>query len=220
MSETIIELDEISFGNPNQEQLEYIKKVNYLDILFEELSTYTFPKNSSEATKEELNNIVDSIKALEGKTEYIKRYKTYDAHLKRYFIEGLLKGEEDEKEVKELVNSVMEDIKPLLIKLKYHFQRPRPNQLAQYYKLKLFPYQSISADSPSFPSGHAYQGRILTEVLGNRYPKTYSFMQKVFNDISYSRIYMGLHYQSDIDVAIFCADRVLANKEFRQKYKL
>jgi hypothetical protein len=213
-------LDEITFGNPNLEQLDYIKKDNYLDSLFEELSTYTFPKNSSEATREELNHIVDCIKALEGKEEYIKRYKTYDAHLKKYFIDGINKGMDNEDEVKELVNSIMEDIKPLLIKLKYHFQRPRPNQLAEYYKLKLFPYQSVSADSPSFPSGHAYQGRILTEVLGNRYPKTYAFMQKVFNDICYSRVYMGLHYQSDIDVAIFCADRVLANKEFKQKYKL
>ena len=213
-------LDEITFGNPNIEQLAYIQKESYLDYLFEELSTYTFPKNSSEATKEELNQIVDCLATLEGKEEYIKRYKTYDAHLKKYFIDGLVKGLENEDEVKVLVNDIMEDIKPLLVKLKYHFQRPRPNQLAQYYKLKLFPYQSISADSPSFPSGHSFQGRILTEVLGNRYPKTYSFMQKVFKDISYSRLYMGLHYQSDIDVAIFSADRVLADKEFKQKYKL
>lgn len=213
-------LDEITFGNPNIEQLEYIKKESYLDFLFEELSTYTFPKNSSEATQEELNQIVDSLRVLQGKEEFIKRYKTYDAHLKRYFIDGLLKGDVNENEIKELVNSVMEDIKPLLIKLKYHFQRPRPNQLANYYNLNLFPYQSISADSPSFPSGHAFQGRILTEVLGNRYPKTYAFMEKVFKDICYSRVYMGLHYQSDIDVAIFSADRVLATKEFKQKYKL
>lgn len=213
-------LDEITFGNPNVEQLEYIKKESYLDFLFEELSTYTFPKNSSEATQEELNQIVDSLRVLQGKEEFIKRYKTYDAHLKRYFIDGLLKGDVNENEIKELVNSVMEDIKPLLIKLKYHFQRPRPNQLANYYNLNLFPYQSISADSPSFPSGHAFQGRILTEVLGNRYPKTYAFMEKVFKDICYSRVYMGLHYQSDIDVAIFSADRVLATKEFKQKYKL
>ena len=213
-------LDEITFGNPNIEQLEYIKKESYLDFLFEELSTYTFPKNSSEATQEELNQIVDSLRVLQGKEEFIKRYKTYDAHLKRYFIDGLLKGDVNENEIKELVNSVMEDIKPLLIKLKYHFQRPRPNQLANYYNLNLFPYHSISADSPSFPSGHAFQGRILTEVLGNRYPKTYAFMEKVFKDICYSRVYMGLHYQSDIDVAIFSADRVLATKEFKQKYKL
>ena len=60
-------IDEISYGNPNIEQLKYISTNNYLDVLLEELSTYTFPKNSSEATQEELNEIVSYINTLEGK---------------------------------------------------------------------------------------------------------------------------------------------------------
>jgi hypothetical protein len=215
-----MELDDITYGNPNNIQLKYLEQESYLDKLFQELSTYTFPKNSSEATKEELNEIVDCIKTLDGKDEFIQRYKSYDRGLRQYFISGLVKGGEDEKQVSELVNSLIEDTLPLLTKLKFHFQRPRPYQLAQYYKLKLFPFPTMSADSPSFPSGHAYQGRILTEVIGNRYPKTYAFMQKVFNDICYSRLYLGVHYQSDIDVAVFCADKVLADKEFKTKFKL
>jgi hypothetical protein len=119
-----------------------------------------------------------------------------------------------------LVDSIIEDTLPLLIKLKYYHQRPRPFQLADYYKLKLFPYKSFSADSPSFPSGHSFQGKILTEVVGNHYPETYSYMKKLFDDISYSRLYLGLHYQSDIDVGIFCAEKVLELKEFKSKYKL
>ena len=215
-----MELDEITYGNPNNYQLGFISKESYLDSLFEELSTYTFPSNSSEATKEELNQIVDCLKTLEGKDEYIKRYQLYDTSLSAYFKHGLIKGGESEEKVLPLIDSLIEDTKPLLSKLKFHFQRPRPFQLAEYYKLKLFPYPSRTADSPSFPSGHAYQGRILTEVIGNLYPKTYAFMKDAFNDICYSRLYMGLHYQSDIDVAIFCADKVLANKEFKAKFKL
>lgn len=215
-----MELDDITYGNPNTIQLKFLQESNYLDTLFEELSTYTFPANSSEATKEELNEIVDALKTLEGKDEYIKRYQSYDKSISGYFKHGLIKGGEDEKKVIELVDSIVQDTLPLLTKLKFHFQRPRPYQLAEYYKLKLFSYPTLSSDSPSFPSGHAYQSRILTEVIGNHYPKTYAFMQKVFNDICYSRLYMGVHYQSDIDVAIFCADKVLANKEFKKKFKL
>lgn len=215
-----MELDDITYGNPNNIQLKFLQENNYLDVLFEELSTYTFPANSSEATKEELNEIVDAIKTLDGKDEYITRYKSYDKNLSGYFKHGLIKGGEDEKKVIELIDSIVKDTLPLLTKLKFNFQRPRPYQLAEYYKLKLFPFPSLSADSPSFPSGHAYQSRILTEVIGNHYPKTYAFMQKVFNDICYSRLYMGVHYQSDIDVAIFCADKVLANADFKKKFKL
>jgi hypothetical protein len=213
-------LDEITYGNPNRKQLSYLNKESYLDVLFEELKSYTFPKNSSDATKEELNQIVDATNLLASEEIYQKMYLTYDAHLVRFFKDGLVKSGEDEEKIDKLLNRLVEVTKPLLTKLKFNFQRPRPYQLAEYYKLKLFPFESRSADSPSFPSGHAYQGRIITEVIGNVFPQTYSAMQKIFEEICYSRLYMGLHYQSDIDVAIFCADKVLMNKEFIKDFGL
>jgi hypothetical protein len=213
-------LDEITYGNPNRKQLQELNKQTYLDVLFEELSSYTFPRNSSDATKEELNQIVEATNLLANEEVYQKMYLTYDAHLIRFFKEGLIKGGEEQEKVEKLLKRIVDETKPLLTKLKYHFQRPRPYQLAEYYKLKLFPFESKSADSPSFPSGHAYQSRIITEVLGNIFPQTYSAMQKIFEEICYSRLYMGLHYQSDIDVAIFCADKVLMNKEFIKDFGL
>jgi hypothetical protein len=213
-------LDSVTYGNPTQEQLAYMVKETYLDYLFDDLVPFRFPKNSSEATKEELNDIAEGIEKLKGSENHMKWYRIYDRGFKSYFIDGLKKEGIDEKEATELVNSVVEETKPLMMKLKYYFQRPRPHQLAEYYKLKLFPFESKSADSPSFPSGHAYQGKILTEVIGNRYPSLYANMQVVLSDICYSRVYMGLHYQSDIDVGIFCAEQVLTDLTFMGKYKL
>lgn len=213
-------LDLITYGNPTEEQLPYFTEESYLDVLFKELTSFTFPKNSSDSTKEELNQIVDSLKVIHDRQNYLDRYKVYDKHLKEYFIDGLVRGGQDKEEITKLVNEIMQDTRPLLTKLKYHFQRPRPYQLAQYYKLKLFPFKSYSADSPSFPSGHSYQAKILCEVIGNRYPKTYSFMQDILEEICYSRLYLGLHYQSDIDVGIFCAEKVLKNRAFIEKFKL
>ena len=213
-------LDLITYGNPTQEQIPLLEKENYCDVLFKELIDYTYPKNSSEATIEELNAIVDALNNLQGKEQYIKRYKAYDVNLKKSFGEFILKDVEEKDEILKVINNIHDDVNPLLMKLKYYHQRPRPYQLAEYYKLKLFPYRSHSAESPSFPSGHSFQARIITEVIGNVYPQTYALMQKIFMDICYSRLYMGLHYQSDIDVGIFCADKVLALKEFKAKYKL
>jgi hypothetical protein len=213
-------LDSVKYGNPTQEQLPYLTKDSYLNYLFDDLVPFTFPKNSSEATKEELNQLVDYIEILNKNENHLKWYRIYDRSLKSYFIEGLKKEGVNEEEAIELIFSIMEDTKPLLMKLKYYFQRPRPYQLAEYYKLKLFPFESKSADSPSFPSGHAFQGKLITEVLGNRYPQLYANMLKVFDDICYSRVYMGLHYQSDIDVAIFCAEKVLTDLTFMEKFKL
>jgi hypothetical protein len=213
-------IDSVTYGNPTQEQLEYLTKDSYLNYLFDDLVAYTFPKNSSEATKEELNDLVDKIEILKSNENHLKWYRIYDRGFKSYFIEGLKKEGIDEKEAIELVYSIVEDTKPLITKLKYYFQRPRPFQLSEYYKLKLFPFESKSADSPSFPSGHSFQAKVVTEVLGNRYPSLYSAMIRIFDDICYSRVYMGLHYQSDIDVGIFCAEKVLTDLEFMRKYKL
>ena len=216
-------LDLITYGNPTQSQVKYLTEESYLDYLFEELSSYTFPKNSSEATKQELNQIVDALNDMqdpENAKEYIGRYRAYDANLKSYFKSGLIKSNIDEQEVVDLVENISQDITPLLMKLKFHHQRPRPFQLAEYYKLKLFPYSSHSSHSPSFPSGHTFQAKIITEVVGNQYPKMYSFLKDLFDDISYSRLYLGFHYQSDLDVGIFCAEKVLKAPDFMKRYKL
>jgi len=215
-----MDIDSIRYGNPTHDQIPYLSSSTYADSLFANLTLFTFPKNSSEATIEELNSLVDNLKTIEGNEEYLKRYSVYDRAMIKYFKDGLMKNGIDENEVNGLVDGVVEDTLPLLTKLKYHFQRPRPYQLAEYYKLKLFPYKSYSANTPSFPSGHAFQAKLLTEVIGNNYPDTYAFMRDLFNDICYSRIYLGLHYQSDIDVGIFCAEKVLELKDFKQKYRL
>jgi hypothetical protein len=215
-----MDIDSIRYGNPSHDQIPYLSSSTYADVLFPELTIFTFPKNSSEATIEELNSVVDNLKTIEGNVEFLKRYSVYDRAMIKYFKDGLIKNGIEENEVNGLVDGVIQDTLPLLTKLKYHFQRPRPYQLAEYYKLKLFPYKSYSANTPSFPSGHAFQAKLLTEVIGNNYPDTYAFMRDLFNDICYSRIYLGLHYQSDIDVGIFCAEKVLELKDFKEKYRL
>lgn len=213
-------LDELEYGNPNQDQLVYLQKESYLDYLFNELSLDTYPLNSSDATIEELNSIVTYINTLKDKKEFIEKYNVYDKNLSLFFKEGLIKSGKQSEETSALIDNIIEDILPLLTKLKFHHQRPRPFQLALYYKLKLFPFKSYSNDSPSYPSGHSFQAKIITEVIGNIYPNLFAPMQKLCNDISYSRLYLGFHYQSDLDAGINCAKKVLASKSFTEKYKI
>jgi hypothetical protein len=57
-------------------------------------------------------------------------------------------------------------------------------------------------------------------VLGNKYPKYWRPLQDLADDIIKSRIYLGLHYQSDCDFAHYMADSVLNHPDFKKKYKL
>lgn len=212
-------LDSIVYGNPTKELLSYIEKSSFLDKHFDSLSYFSPPQNSSKATREELNMLVDMTQEVEKHPDVVQRYKSYDFELEKNFAHLCIKMQMSEDLIN-MVDSLFDDINPLLAKLKLHFQRPRPYQLAYAYKLKLFPHRSLSSDSPSYPSGHALQAKVISYVLGNHIPEKFSFFESFGNDICYSREYLGLHYRSDIDYSILCYETIIKDKEFKAKYKI
>lgn len=213
-------LTDLYFGQPSQDELRYINTKNYLDPLFETLSQIIPPDNESEVVKKELTDLLAFSNSLSQDEAMKKKYMVYDAGLLEY-IESVIKNQSlNYNETISVLNDLNEDITPLLLKLKYHFLRVRPKQLSFYYSLKLFPVQSRSADSPAYPSIFAFQAKIICHVLGNIYPKYHAQFMDLYFDISLSRISMGLNYQSDIDMAIYAADLVLGNNDFKKKYKL
>lgn len=210
-------LNLVTYGNPSIENKEKLEKNTIVMDLYKELSKSDYPANDSEEVKNELEEIVQSMKDLDNdeNAPYLVRYINYDRGLITLLIKTL-----SEMGVKEeiTIRSIFDDISPLILKLKYKYQRPRPYQLAQYYKLKLFPFKSDSAGTPSFPSGHTIQSQVILGVLGQKYPKYYSQFKKMAEDIGYSRIYLGLHYPSDNDFGHLVAQRILEHPEFVKKY--
>jgi hypothetical protein len=158
-----MELNNVTYGNPTIEQKQSIEAKCLVEDLFVKLKENICPLNDSEMVKDELNEIVDSLKYMEDEENamYLKRYKAYDRNLLQV-INTLFK--QKSIDVEALSKEILEDIKNLIFKLKYHYNRPRPNQLANYYKLRLFPYKSFSADTPSFPSGHTANATMLFPI--------------------------------------------------------
>lgn len=212
-------LDSIVYGNPTRGYLPFLQQTSILDKHFESLSKFTPPRNSSKATREELNMLVDYVEEISKQEDILKRYQSYDYDLEKVFANVVMQMKLSE-ELIAMIDSLFDDINPLLLKLKMHFQRPRPYQLAYAYKLKLFPYRSLSADSPSYPSGHALQSKIICYVLGNHLPEYFEYFESLANDICYSRQYLGIHYPSDVDYAILCFETIIKDKEFKAKYKI
>ena len=215
-----ISWDDISFGNPNIEQIELMGRKTYLDGLFDKLSVIQPPKNTSEVTQKELNDLVAYTAELAQDEESKERFLDYDRSMFTYFQDACHKVGIMDSDTITTIGAVIQDTTPLLIRLKFNYDRARPANLAHYYKLKLFPFSSRTADTPSYPSGHAYQARIITEVIGNLHPRYYQSLKILYDDICMSRMYLGLHYQSDIDMGLYAADAVLDNREFKKKYGL
>jgi hypothetical protein len=213
-------LDSITWGNPFQKHLPYLEEnKSSLEKHIPQLIKFTFPKNSSKGTREELNQLVDYVEELKKDPEAQKRYRAYDSSLTRVFAQVIIEQNLGEKGA-DLVDKLLDDTIPLLVKLKFYFQRPRPYQLAEHYKLKLFPFETKLGDSPSYPSGHALQAKLICYVLGNHFPEKFEYFERLSKDIEYSRLYMGIHYQSDVDFSLYISEVIIKDKDFKAKYGL
>lgn len=213
-----MEFNDLTYGNPTAQDLNFMQGKGLVDDLFETLkNTLTYPKNDSELVKDELNEIIDCLgtMAQPENQNYLKRYQSYDRNL----IQALTSiFKQRNIDVEELCNDIVKDIEGLIYKLKYYHQRPRPNQIGQYYKLKLFPYKSYSAHTPAFPSGHCLEALVMLNVIGNKNPTEYPFCKELIEDIAYSRIYLGHHYPSDNEGAKQVGKAILKHPEFVKKY--
>ena len=215
-----MQVNELRFGNPNRSHLVYLKTENYLDSLLPELSSYPPPANDSEQAYQELHQIIEYTSFLEKDEQLKRRYELYDGNFENYIIERLVNAGANKEEVENIVTQLHDDIIPLIVKLKFNYNRARPYQLSFFKGLKLYPFKSSTSDSPSYPSGHAYQAKIYAEVLGNVYPKFYKALNDLANDIAWSRLYLGVHYPTDTEFALYTAEVVLKHPDFRKKYKL
>jgi len=98
---------------------------------------------------------------------------------------------------KSIAAKLIKQSAPLILKLKKHFNRPRPKQLAKTMNIKIKDIEMDSMKTPSYPSGHTAQGILIAKVLGDKYPKAKSAFAKTGQNISYSRNVARAHYKSD-----------------------
>ena len=212
-----MDLNQVTYGNPTKEQKVYLEEDSLVDDLFLKFKENYFPLNDSELVKDELNEIVDYINSIsdEENKAFLTRYKAYDRSLSQVITTTFKQKGID---VESLCEDIIDDIRNLISKLKYYYQRPRPYQLAQYYKLKLFPFNSFTSNTPSYPSGHTIQACVILNVIANKYPNQYQFCREMIDDVEYSRLYLGLHFSTDNDFAKEVAKEILKHPKFTKKY--
>jgi hypothetical protein len=209
-----------TYGNPSRNFLPYLKTDSYLDSLLGELASYPFPSNEGQDVIDEINQLINYTNTLDSDEVLQKRYKLYDTNFEGYFINVLANVGIDRQEVTDTIKQIHDDVMPFLIKLKYHFQRLRPYQLSHNLNMRLYVFESETADTPSYPSGHTIQSKLYADVLGNKYPRYYKQLQGLAADIAESRLSMGLHYPSDVLFSEYVAEVCLNHPEFKKKYRL
>ena len=96
-----------------------------------------------------------------------------------------------------IVQKLINESAPIIIKIKKHHNRPRPKVIAKKMKTKMEDVEMASMKTPSYPSGHSAQGYLIGMTLANKYPQKRDKLMKTARDISYSRRVARAHYLSD-----------------------
>lgn len=214
--------NDLVYGNLNKEGLSYLNKNNIFTNYFSEFSNMPF--NDFFKSTEEITTIIETQSKAEGHKHW-EKIKEF-AHRWDGDISASLKFELDKlkipnnQEYIDFIVGISEELGALIMQLKNHYQRPRPFQLAYYSNQPLNPYETISGNTPAYPSGHATQGKFLTKIISLHYPSKRIALTKLSEKISESRIVMGLHYPSDNEFGEQLAMSLLQKDDIRKKYKL
>ena len=150
-----------------------------------------FPENSSKKTQDELQWLMDYNNGVLDK-EYSKDGDDVLKVFEDYCKENNLEFN------KSYYDKILKESAKTILQLKYHYNRPRPYQLAEYYGIEDFNVHRLdSGNTPAYPSGHTTQAHIMCLLLGNKYTKHYSNLKELADVVSKSRLMARIHYPSD-----------------------
>ena len=156
------------------------------------------PPNNSQITKIEIEEVLDASTAIsENQKKLVAMVDKDPANLFKPFLERL--GLEYPKEK---YNKFWSVLRPIVMNLKWKFNRPRPNQLAPKYGLTVNVFQTKTTKTPSYPSGHTSYAAGVTALLSDMYPEYTSDFYKLTGIAGEARILGGVHYESDNNAAM------------------
>lgn len=213
--------NKLAYGNLNKDSLEYVNKPdNIFTDTFSQFSTHDFPKLKE--TEKEIFQIIefmDNAQQTKCWDNYQKFMNTLDEDIRETLkIELKRLGIPYTKEYGDYLENIQESLGVLVMRLKKHYNRARPYQVAYYTKQNLNPFFTASGNTPAYPSGHGAQGRFLCNVIAHHYPEKRDKLMKLSHKIANSRIAMGLHYPSDNKFGFEIADALSKNPIIIKKY--
>ncbi len=175
-----------------------------LELLKEPLPLQAIPDvplNDSEKTANECKKLFDITNlTIDNKKEVAenrRRFKDLDKDPIKPFFKYC-----DDKKLKykkDVIDKLVKDCAIIALKLKQIYNRPRPYQLCYNYGYPIKYLRSKHSDTPSYPSSYALQSYVLGYVLGSKYSSHQKDIEKISNEISWSRVWSGNNFESDIE---------------------
>jgi hypothetical protein len=214
------EVDEMIYGPPTEEIREKMdRQLKVIDVDVNTLTVMRPPSNTSTQVKDELNQIIDKHYQSKAETENFelevsKPAKLQDLNILKSFIKLAEELGLADDITKKKLESLKDDAATIILNMKYKFNRPRPVQLMDYHGVEFKPADFKTSDTPSYPSGHAFQGTLIAMVLSEIFPQHAEEFMKLGESIGDNRVVFGVHYPSDHYAGIELAKQVFPHVNF------
>lgn len=166
------------------------------------------PPNDSPKTKKEINILRKMI--LSNTESTLKQIEDEDRRKTPFELKFLNIVNQNNKKMRDWIYDLAAQLFTICIHFKDHYDRPRPFKLAKVLNID-YPEvgkETETGDTPSYPSGHAFNSYFLAQVLGDMFPK---YKDKLFNyagEVVLNRMRGGLHFPSDIEAGKTLAKRI------------
>lgn len=187
------------YGTPTEEQQEALDTPTV--PRFRRLLPF-IPAPSGAYTIDELG--VLSALAERDRDKHLKLIEQADKDFVPMFHElaGRLGVAFDQSEIQLLMDSAA----VVITKLKFHFNRARPFQVASLLGHPFRPLGTLSGHSPAYPSGHTVQSYLLAHHFAALAPEHRDEFFDLASTISWSRALGGYHWPSDLTYGMAIAD--------------
>jgi hypothetical protein len=180
-----------------EKPMSYLVDFNWKDIL------KPHPLNTDKETEKEIEIISLATKKRSKEDEEL--LLSIDKDIDKLFIDLLKQYNIDypQKEITTLYNLV----RPVLLNTKSYWNRPRPNQLAQFFNVDIEVIATDTHHTASYPSGHTAYARLVRNVIKKKHNNiNLSKLDSIVNITAKARVMQGVHYPSDNSASIVFAD--------------
>ena len=186
----ILNLD--SINHSDKPSAEHSKKMNsdcgmFTGFDINQFKSYPPPTNGSSKTKQEIKyiqNIPRNEDLIKDSDDILKYFSDFINDIGYTY-------------PKEKINNIIKDSGKVILKLKYYYNRPRPDKVASILGLELNNLFTGSMGTPAYPSGHSTQGILIGLVLSDMYPELRTDLLDLGKKISFARLSAKAHYPSD-----------------------
>jgi len=191
--EAVVNVDSLKHtGKTKKPKIEELGELFDTKVL-KELSLKPNTANSSPQTIKELKQMVGMIQKLTD--EQKKRYLNTDEDTSYYIKEYM--SNNDLAYTDEDIEKITDSARHIGRQFKNQYMRPRPFVLAEKLGMEMDYFNTDTSQSPSYPSNHALQARVVANYYSSIYPQHKSELLAMAEISALGRVHAGIHYPSD-----------------------